>query len=260
MNIIKKVASALITLLLLLTNLSCIKVSCNSDLTVTEARKLIYDALNLFNHVQLANPTLFAGQTISANGNWYTLIDETKLPGGSYKAMQEYAKQIYTEDLAPKMYEKPWSPQEIPAFIWDDSGNIYVCAALSGGYPIDFGYSLYDWQSYSLLKVEDLTIKVAQINEKSASVWIKVLTKDYQPYWLECSMVKTDIGWRIDKSVFTDYLRTPYIDINQLIPYTSSPSTADPTFDLVFILPTVSVAAIASAFCLTRRRRRENVP
>ena len=257
MNIIRSAFLILITVLLLLSNILCIQASSNSGLSVNEARDLVYNALNLFNHVQLANPTLFVGTTtIRENNNWYILINEQKLPGGSYEEMQKYAEQIYTDDLAPKMYRNPWIDEDVPAFIWDDSGNIYVCPLLRGGYLIDFGYSLMDWKSYNLLKAEDLTVKLADVNEESAIVWIKVFTMDYQPHWLECPLIKTESGWRISESAFTDFLRTADIDKSQLIPYEHSPSTGDTAGERVAVISAVSLACIIPTACLMRRRRR----
>ena len=259
MNKSKVLFSILSAVLLLLSNILCIQANSNSVLSVNEARDLVYNALNLFNHVQLASPVLFVGPTIRENNNWYILINEQKLPGGSYEEMQKYAEQIYTDDLAPKMYRNPWIDEDVPAFIWDDSGNIYVCPLLRGGYLIDFGYSLMDWKSYNLLKAEDLTVKLADVNEESAIVWIKVFTMDYQPHWLECPLIKTESGWRISESAFTDFLRTAEIDKSELIPYEISPSTGDSAGERVAVIGAVSLACLTPAFYLFRRRRRRSV-
>lgn len=259
MNKSKVLFSILIAVLLFLSNILCIQANNNSGLSVNEARNLVYNALNLFNHVQLANPTLFVGPTISDNNYWYTLINEQKLPGGSYEAMQKYAEQIYTGDLAPKMYRNPWIDEDVPAFIWDDVGNIYVCPAFRPGYLIDFGYSFMDWKSYALFKEEDLTVKLADVKEESAMVWIKVFTMDYKPHWLECPLEKNESGWRISESAFTDFLRTAEIDKSELIPYEISPSTGDSAGERVAVIGAVSLACLTPAFYLFRRGRRRAI-
>lgn len=92
-------------------------------------------------------------------------------------------------------------------------------------------------------------------------------------YWFDVAFEKGSNGmWKmIDCALFRLYFDSMDFNKKEFICYNrelynqlgviynlDSPSTADPAANLVFILPTVSVAAIASAFCLMRRRR-ENV-
>lgn len=220
----------------------------------------------------------------------YHRVIEENLPGGSYEEMCEYAKTIYSEDIAPYAYK--YSAR----YSFDYSGNdtniqqqitLNNCSFETNGnhYPLfyineggELFSSVCDFQiplSFALIDDNDNTKTYYLSTDGSRHASVKIISGDshfataqvefiwksidnippFDIQTVECKFVKTNDGWRIDESEFSVLCATS--DQNTLESYRAavSPSTSDPSFDLVFILPTVSVAALASAFCLMRRRR-----
>lgn len=240
----------------------------NVAITEYDAKMLLFNALDFFHNIHWARDSiLFDSRTplkhFEKYDSYYFELLEDGLIGGSYEAMQEYAKTIYTESLASNMYEHNRNiDNPKPMFVSDESGKLYINPPLLSSYVISWGTTDTQWQSYS---ENDMTIRLISSNSEEAIMWLKIkygdeMVTDY--YWIECKMINTTDGWRIALSPFTLMLEWgasgKELWEDELIPFEASPSTSDPAFDLVFILPTVSVAALASAFCLMRRRK-ENV-
>lgn len=271
-----------IFLILVIAMLLMLLLPCNATeyLTEEEAGALINKAVELYEKIHLTPPmgTISHSDTIRITVTYYLyrdrsyhttknhtfclVIDESKLPGGSYEALPEYARSIYTEDIADSMYNtcaKSFYDLEAPIFYTSESGELYMTE--------DIGFDWTEVKPWFYGKTDQWqftadNIDVVYADNESATVrYLTELDRDECRYygWVECYLVNTDDGWRITDSPFTKMLRyeryAKELWEPSVIRYTESPSTSDPAFDLVFILPTVSVAALASAFCLMRRRR-----
>lgn len=276
-----KIIKRLFCFILVITMLLMLLLPCNATEYLTEAEvgELINKAVELYDKIHLTPPsgTISNSDKIQITVSYYVycdgiydtyqnhtlclVIDESKLPGGSYEALPEYARSIYTEDIADSMYNScsySFYDLEVPMFYTSESGKLYM--------SYDIGY---DWTEVKpwyygetdqwQFTADNIDIVYAD-NEKATVRYLTELDRDESRYygWVECYLVNTDDGWRITDSPFTKMLRyeryAKELWEPSVIRYTESPSTSDPAFDLVFILPTVSVAALASTFCLMRRR------
>ncbi len=271
----------LLVVLIVLTILSALLLPCNATeyLTEEEAGELINKAVDLFDYIHLDAPkgtvdmetsiqlahSIYYYQTdevITKKDTYYLVVDDSNLPGGSFEALSEYARSVYTEDIADSMYNTScysYYESEQPTFYKSESGQIYMLKGIERDWcqvrPYRYGYK------YHYTQVTTDVIDIIYVDNEKATVRYLTSIGPEGPrrlVWVECNLVNTENGWRIADSPFTQMLRYERHAWNlwepTVTPY-DSPSTADPAFDLVFILPTVSVAAIASAFCLMRRRR-----
>ena len=229
------------------------------------------------------NPISVYVDSIGEEVSYHRVIEEN-LPGGSFEAMKEYAKTIYINNVAPYAYQysagygslKTQSnllkftnssfyteSKHRPLFHTDAEGVLYSSVQ---DYQVGFSFALLNDDDneqaiYDFNLIDNVALKIISGDSDSATalvsfIWCKMDdTPPFNIQTVECKFVKTNDGWRIDESEFSILCATS--DKNTLAAYraSESPSTSDPSFNLVFILPTVSVAAIASAVCLMRRRR-----
>lgn len=198
---------------------------------------------------------LLGEHQLTLNIKYYLIENESKLPGGLYEGLPEYARTIFVDDIADDMYNTSRSSYysgDIPMFHVSDDGKIYIVSDAVAPEYVTFLDRRYE-------DVVDVIYSDAQ--KATVRYLINVGFDRDNPMWIECNMVKTDAGWRIAKSPFTDMLRhewdasevwEPYV-----IPYTESPSTADPAFDSFVILSAVSLTCLVPAACLTFKRRRK---
>lgn len=183
------------------------------------------------------------------------IVDESKLPGGSYKGLPVYARTIFADEIADDIYNTGRSSfysGDIPMFHETDDGKLYIVSDAVAPEYVTF-----------LDKRYDDVVDVVYSDDQKATVryLINVGFDRENPMWIECNMIKTDDGWRIAKSPFTDMLRHEWdaSDIWEpyLIPY--NPSTADPAFDSIVFLPVISLACLTPSFYLFRRGRRRAI-
>ncbi len=237
----------------------------NQPITEKEAGMLVHNALEIFTLIfygdaRLSYPSnhpkdnkMLSGVD-SVSEVWYpvyTCVDTSKLPGGSIDGFIDYMKGIYADALAEKYCSSGYLLVELPLFVTDADGDIFIA------------WNDANVRQINMKTLDDVIVKIIDSNSNNAiaKVYIEVNTSKYEGHkwekaWVECKFENTSSGWRISDCAFFDMLNS-YESNFEWTPI-ASPSTADPAFDLVFILPTVSVAALASAFCLMRRRR-ENV-
>lgn len=142
----------------------------------------------------------------------YRPVDESKLPGGSYSAMCEEAKEIYTEKIAGRAYQfSDASPggvtYDLPMYHIAESGKIY-------------GYGLKD-NSFLNLYIYTPSLKYNRSSEGEVQLCIisgdsksatALITMSF--YWadgprssfceaVECKFENTSRGWRIAESEFS---------------------------------------------------------
>ena len=182
------------------------------------------------------------------------IVDESKLPGGSYKGLPVYARTIFADEIADDIYNTGRSSfysGDIPMFHETDDGKLYI---VSDSVAPEYVTFIDKWY--------DDVVDVVYSDDQKATVryLINVGFDRENPMWIECNMIKTDDGWRIAKSPFTDMLRHEWdaSDIWEpyLIPYNPSPSTGDVSGERVAVIGAVSLACIIPTACLMRRRRR----
>lgn len=270
-------------LILVITMLLMLLLPCNATeyLTEEEAGALINKAVELYDKIHLTPPmgTISNSDTIQItvsyyfyrDGSYHTtknhtfclVIDESKLPGGSYEALPGYARSIYTEDIADSMYNtcaKSFYDLDAPIFYTSESGELYMTVDIGSDWtevkPWYYGET-DQWQ----FTADNIDIVYAD-NEKATVRYLTELDRDESRYygWVECYLVNTDDGWRITDSPFTKMLRYERYAEDlwepSVIRYTESPSTADPAAERAELLGAVSLACIIPAACLTLRRRR----
>ena len=111
-----------------------------------------------------------------------------------------------------------------------------------------------------------MTIQLVNSNEKNAIVWLKILfggEVESSYYWIECKMINTAAGWRIEESPFTLMLEwggSGYsLWKDGLVPFDESPSTGDLAAERATVFGAVSLACVIPAACLTIKRRRRSV-
>ena len=196
----------------------------------------------------------------------YWKVFEEKLPGGSYEAMKEYAKNIYCEDVAPSMYEYLSSFEnelKIPTYIIASDGNLYSSINVTDMEYVAFkGYQILYPNGEVSSSLENFVIKYISGDENQATFYVRAdigYQEETNHWWMECKFVNTNNGWRIADSTFTDVLKHCCQEQSwkkELIPYTESPSTGDVSGERVAVIGAVSLACIIPAACLMRRRRR----
>lgn len=255
--------------------LTAIMFPCHADNTLTyeEAKTIIQKAIefndtmhwddSLFSYEEKDTITiertfyhyrgdLLGNHNLTINIQYHLITDESKLPGGAYENIEAYAKTIFTEDISEEMYSTSRTSYycgDIPMFHIAEEGKIYMVSDVVAPEYVNWLDHRYD----------DV-VDVIYSDDKRATVryLINVGFDRDNPMWIECSMVKTDDGWRIAQSPFTDMLRYEWdaSDIWEpyLIPY--NPSTSDPAFDRIVLISTSPIACLVPAFYLLRRRRR----
>ncbi|MBO5701577.1 MAG: hypothetical protein J6S71_03995 [Clostridia bacterium] len=254
----------LISMLLSLIPLTAAALSAGSTLSTEEALNLIIKANDFcvtavdghaYNGLLNYNSKIEVQIDNDINHTYYAVYEE-KLPGGSYQAMYELARDIFCEniftifEIQSGVYKNSTDMfYSIPRYYISDDGKVYACHHID-----DFSYAGF----YSNLE----GIKFVKGNSSNATYYIKTWVGhelDVYLAWAKVNFVNTKNGWRIDQCTYTDILADDMalnVWEKDLIPYVEAPSTADSAFSLVFILPTVSVAALTSAFGLMHRRRK----
>lgn len=142
----------------------------------------------------------------------YRPVDESKLPGGSYSAMREAAKEIYTEKIAELAYQfSGASPggvtHNLPMYHIAESGKVY-------GYGLqeNSSHNLYIYTpslEYNRSSEGEVQLCIISGDSKSATA---LITMSF--YWadgprssfceaVECKFENTSHGWRIAESEFS---------------------------------------------------------
>lgn len=146
----------------------------------------------------------------------YWIVNEEKLPGGSYKKMCDYTETIYTKDIAELSYAYPLTATIHPyETMWENLRPLFyrdeksVLFANPGDVPSYTGAYLYP-------NVENVEIKIISGDSKTAKANITVYfayidgprTDDFDI--VECRFEKTANGWRIAESEYSLVLATEH--------------------------------------------------
>ena len=237
-----------------------------NTISKSEAQELVYEAYEFFFIVHCIWPDAWwdnfqtSHTTIEINGQkcTYVLSDQEGLPGGSYMAMQEYAKTIYTEELVPLSYDLAYS-NDVPLYKYID-GDLYVYIENAHIDALKFfkNNKIYGEESADAAPILDV---VYSDNAKAtAYVYIGVRQgreEEPLPAYIKCEFINTVDGWRISQSDFSDMLldgKKPLVYV--LSDEYQSPSTGDTAGERVAVIGAVSLACIIPTACLVRRRRR----
>ena len=242
-----------------------------------EAKDLIQKSLDFYQKVRVSNDCFDKTQKIELpvfiqyetwNGistlestEYYPVIEEN-LPGGSYKAMCNYAATIYVTDIAPEAYKYSGRINAIDTDFWylfreEENGVMYMHSTYNPDFW-DGTYKILVWKGFELNDIEgDLNTAKA-----SVSVWI-YCGGDVTPAQqrsIECIFQNTDDGWRIAKSDFSTMMATDGYEWlgdlhNPPFEPEESPSTGDVSGERIAVIGAVSLACIIPAACLMRRRR-----
>lgn len=193
---------------------------------------------------------------------WYFEVNEEKLTGGSFAAMQEYAKTIYTEGVAPEAYansfrfmypsDNAW--RDYPLFYKDANGKLYanpgkaqsyVDLLPNGTHAVGMNYM------EQAADVENIELEITYTDSKNATAIVtfrySAADGDPNPVGIaECRFEKTNSGWRIAKSYFSEMMT---IGVNH-----TSPDTGDNSINSIIIFTALSITALISAAFLIKRR------
>ncbi|MBQ4140295.1 MAG: hypothetical protein IJD70_03060 [Clostridia bacterium] len=146
----------------------------------------------------------------------YWIVNEEKLPGGSYEKMCDYTETIYTKDTAELSYAYPLTATIHPyETMWENLRPLFyrdeksVLFANPGDVPSYTGAYLYP-------NVENVEIKIISGDSKTAKANITVYfayidgprTDDFDI--VECRFEKTANGWRIAESEYSLVLATEH--------------------------------------------------
>lgn len=275
----KKITCILIVLLML----SALLLPCHAEehLTEAEAGALINKAVDLFDAIHLDAPkgvldkenfieltyTLFyyeTGEEKTKKDPYYLVADESKLPGGSFEALSEYARSVYTEDIADSMYNTScfsYHELEQPMFYQSESGQLYMLYDVGIDWcqvrPYRYGYKYLSNQVTT-----DVVDIVYADSDKATVRYLTSIGPDgpRRLVWVDCYLVNTENGWRIAESPFTQMLRYERHAWSlwepTVTPYEESPSTGDTAGERVAVIGAVSLACLIPTACLMRRRRR----
>lgn len=251
-----------------------------SGITKNEAQKLVSEAY-LFNyrvrhnyidtyttnnHIALTHKDLStapdAGLYDLDKEVWYFEVNEEKLPGGSFAAMQEYAKTIYTEAAAPEAYansfrfmypsDNAW--REYPLFYKDANGKLYANPGKAQNYlellPNGTHTAGMNYMEQAA-DVENIELKITYSDSNSAIaiVTFRYSAADGDPNPVgtaECRFEKTNSGWRIAESDFSLIMAVGV--------HPTSPDTGDNSINSIIIFTALSITALISAAFLIKRR------
>lgn len=218
-----------------------------------------YDSYIDIPHEEISNVIIDESMRIEKQVRYYEVIEE-KLPNGSFEAMQEYAKTIYSADIASSAYEyafcfKPTQEAgyiEYPLFYRHTDGKLYANPGVPqhGKYFYPFVSSGNILTDSDKIKnnIDNLAIEITSSDAKyataSVSLKIGVSETNITPTQIECKFVNTDSGWRITECEFSNYMM---YDRRQV-----SPDTGD---NSIIIFSALAVAAIIPAAASMKRRR-----
>ena len=179
----------------------------------------------------------------------YDIVDPSKLIGGSLDGFYNHLGMIYTESLVHK-YTQTGYLMDSPMFIIEDDGDVFKVWEA----PMNEKFDRLSYQSATVEIIEN------DGNRAKAKVYLEINVYEFESTrctptdaWIECIFENTSMGWRISDCAFFDMLN--YHQSNFEWTPVESPSTADPSFDSVVLLPAVSLACAVPAACLMRRRR-----
>ena len=192
---------------------------------------------------------------------WYSEVNESKLLGGSYEAMKEYANNIYTSDIASHAYEyafcfKPTieAPYiRYPLFYRHSDGKLYARPGVAQHIIMVYAASTDKDNPYHYDVITDIdTLDVEIISSYSSSAIAKVgavigndeMNRDVD--YLECKFVNTDSGWRIAECEFSNWMMYDR--------GASSPDTGDDSMNSIIIFSALAVTAIIPAAILLKKR------
>lgn len=275
----KKCIVLILSLLMILPLILSVNAS-DKGITKYEAQKLVSEAY-LFNyrvrhnyadyyttnnHIALTHKDLSeahdAGLYDLDKEVWYFEVNEEKLPGGSFAAMQEYAKTIYTEAAAPEAYanafrfmypsDNAW--RDYPLFYKDANGKLYANPGKAqnyedllpnGTHAVGMNYM------EQAADVENIELEITYTDSKNATaiVTFRYSAADGDPNPVgtaECRFEKTNSGWRIAKSDFSEMMT---IGVNH-----TSPDTGDNSINSIIIFTALSITALISAAVLLKRK------
>ena len=188
-------------------------------------------------------------------------VYEENLPGGSYEGMCKYAETLYTEDIAYSSYMFFADGTKLGYVSYESyrqkDGGLY-CQDINGDWflntPADYSAAYLNDEYYENKDYTKISIDIISGDSQSAIAKVDVHNAWGWSDTVICKFVHTPKGWRIAESEYSILLAIGRHGMEEYRT-AASPSTSDPAFNLIFILPTVSVAALASAVCLMRRRR-----
>ncbi len=137
----------------------------------------------------------------------YRPVDESKLPGGSYSAMCETAKDIYTAEIAEQAYWCSVAGHDLPMYHVAENGKVY-----GQGLKDNSSLNLYIYTpslKYNRSSEGEVQLCVISGDSKSAAA---IITMSF--YWadgprssfceaVECKFENTSRGWRIAESEFS---------------------------------------------------------
>jgi hypothetical protein len=268
----KKTIVFMITALLVL--MSILPISAEESkptITVDEAKALIQMSFDFYNDVRITRTNYLdvnnvvtvpevvheGTETERIERRGYCLVIEERLPGGSFEGMCEYAKTIYTDDIAEAAY-KYAERKNLPGTVFrnlfykNDDGKMYARSMKDQPMAPTSFYILVN-EGFEL----ELTEGDSEYANANVKVWIYTL-REITPYvqiTIECSFKNTENGWRIAKSDFSEMMDTDGFKwsggLDQF-----APSTGDPNVSRVWWLAGVSLAALVPAALLVQRRRR----
>jgi hypothetical protein len=192
---------------------------------------------------------------------WYSEVNESKLLGGSYEAMKEYANNIYTPEIASYAYKyafcfKPTKEApyiRYPLFYRHSDGKLYANPGVTQHAILVYVVSTNKDNRYIYEKLADIdNLDVELISSDSSSAIAKVgavignneMNRDVD--YLECKFVNTDSGWRIAECEFSNWMMYDR--------GASSPDTGDDSMNSILFFTALSVTALISAAVLMKRR------
>lgn len=246
-------------------------------LTLDEANKIILEAARLMRyttggfwseHIFYDINTLKEVEIEKSNMKLvYSAVDESKLPGGSYDAMIELSKSIYTEDIYLDMVANLKIPyhgaNDHKIFTKFEDGKLYRTC-----YMLPPSFSIVCDKTFN--KPDTLITRMESANEKEAVVSVGCIDGDNpDKWWAECKFVNTSDGWKITKCVLTEKIANPWDGetgltvredkyTNEYDSGSGAPNTADASFEQIVMLTVVATLSIVAVpVVLSRKRRAE---
>lgn len=196
----------------------------SETISESEAKELVIKAYNFSRDVRFNAPryvTYSDDKRIELeldNGryNYYWIVNEESLPGGSYEKMCEYAQTIYTKDTADMSYAYPFTATvQTYETMWENLRPLFyrdeksVLFASPGDVPSYTGACLYP-------NIDNVEIEIVSGDSQTAKANITVYfyyidgprTDDFDI--VECRFKKTANGWRIAESEYSLVLATEH--------------------------------------------------
>lgn len=210
---------------------------------------------------------------------YFYIVDEKKLPGGSYEAMCRCAETIYTEAAAPESY-KYYSRSDdtveydfAKLFMRDEAGILYARRNEFDG-ESEFVHRRYRIKNFFQVEAEDI---IGDSKSAIARVRVDIFGDgdfvdfvESQVVTVECSFKKTNDGWRISTSEMSQILakdgkewldvefddNTPVIDPDIDPGIDPSPDTSDSAVGRFVLLPVLALACLVPLPLVRKKRHR----